>query len=309
MASGEPGELSVQAAGARPRPGAAAGALLRATRPLQWSKNLLVLAAPAAAVKLGDGDALVSVVLAVLSFTAASAGLYLVNDVLDRDEDRAHPVKRARPVAAGELAVSTATAAGVALIAVGLALAVAVGWAFAAVVAGFAALALAYSLGLRSVAVIEMGAVASGFILRALGGAVAVDVPVSRWFVIVASFGALFVVSGKRLAELISSEGGAAPSARVVLRAYSPHYLRQITTSALAVTIGAYCLWTFERAEDGGSPWFELSIAPFTLFLLRYLLLLERGRGETPEELVLRDRELFALEVAWCVLFAVAVYA
>ena len=307
MASGEPGELSVEGAGARARPRAAAGALLRATRPLQWSKNLLVLAAPAAAVKLDDPDALLSVVLAVLAFTATSAGLYLVNDVLDRDEDRAHPVKRKRPVAAGELAPGTATAWSVGLIAAGLAIAIAVGWEFAAVVAGFAALALAYSLGLRSVAVIEMGAVASGFILRALGGAVAVDVPVSRWFVIVASFGALFVVSGKRLAELISE--GDAPPARVALRAYSPHYLRQITTSALAVTIGAYCLWTFERAETGGSPWFELSIAPFTLFLLRYLLLLERGRGEAPEELVLRDRELIALEVAWCLLFAVAVYA
>ena len=307
MASGEPRELPIGVAAER-RQAFAAGALLRAMRPLQWSKNLLVLAAPAAAVKLDDASALANVALALLAFTAASAGLYLFNDVIDRAEDSAHPVKRARPVAAGELAVGTACAAGGVLLLAGLGAALAVGPAFAGVVAGFAALALLYSLRLRALPVLELGAVASGFILRAIGGAVAVDVPVSRWFVIVASFGALFVVAGKRLAELVS-DPAAPPPGRAALRAYSAPYLRQVTTATLAVTIGAYCLWAFERAEGRGSPWFELSIAPFTLFLLRYLLLLERGRGEAPEELVVRDRQLVAIALAWCALFAVAVYA
>jgi len=255
-------------------------------------------------VKLGDADALIQVGLAAVAFTAASSGVYLCNDVLDRDEDRAHPAKRLRPIAAGELAASTAVAAGILLVAVAVAVAFVVGWGLAAVVAGFVLLAATYARWLRAVPVLEMGAVAGGFILRALAGAVAVDVPVSRWFVIVASFGALFVIAGKRLAELRSD----VPSARSVLRFYSADYLRQIVTASLAVTIGAYCLWTFDRAETGGSPWLELSIAPFTLFLLRYLLLLERGHGEAPETLVLRDRELVGLALAWCALFAVAVY-
>ncbi len=304
MLGSDPRELPAPTRRGTARRHGGAAALVRAMRPAQWVKNLLVLAAPAAAVKLGDADALIRVGLAAVAFTAASSGVYLCNDVLDRDEDRAHPAKRLRPIAAGELDASTAVAAGIVLVACAVGVAFVVGWGLAAVVAGFVLLGATYARWLRAVPVLEMGAVAGGFILRALAGAVAVDVPVSRWFVIVASFGALFVIAGKRLAELRSD----APSARGVLRFYSADYLRQIVTASLAVTIGAYCLWTFDRAQTGGSPWLELSIAPFTLFLLRYLLLLERGHGEAPETLVLRDRELVGLALAWCALFAVAVY-
>lgn len=281
-------------------------AVLAGMRPRQWPKNLLVLAAPAAAVKLGDPSELGAVALAVLAFTAASAGLYLVNDVIDREEDARHPVKRRRPVAAGDLAVNTALAWGVAAMLGGLALGLAVSVAFAAVVAGYLALMLGYAIWLRRAPVVEMAVIASGFIIRALGGAVAVGVPVSRWFVIVASFGSLFVVAGKRLAELIAP--GGVPR-RAVLDQYPEQFLRHVTTASLAVTIGAYCLWSFERAGESGSPWFELSIAPFALFVLRYVLLVEQGHGEAPEELVLGDRDLLAIAAVWCALFAIAVYA
>jgi decaprenyl-phosphate phosphoribosyltransferase len=286
-------------------PRALLSAVLAGMRPRQWPKNLLVLAAPAAAVKLGDPSELGAAALGVVAFTAASAGLYLVNDVIDREEDAHHPVKRRRPVAAGSLTATAALGCGTASMLCGLGLGLAVSVEFAAVVAGYLALMLAYAVWLRRAPVVEMAVVASGFIIRALGGAVAVDVPVSRWFVIVTSFGSLFVVAGKRLAELIASRG---LGRRAVLDQYPEQFLRHVTTASLAVTIGAYCLWSFERAAGSGSPWFELSIAPFALFVLRYVLLVEQGHGEAPEELVLGDRGLLAIAAVWCALFAIAVY-
>jgi decaprenyl-phosphate phosphoribosyltransferase len=153
-------------------------------------------------------------------------------------------------------------------------------------------------------------AVAAGFVLRAVGGAAAAEVPISDWFFIVTSFGALFMVSGKRAAEA-KEMGDGATGFRSVLGAYSVSYtayLRSVTSGAVLV---AYCLWAFEKAETVVAtdvPWFQLSILPFVMAVLRYALVLDQGRGSAPEEIVLGDRALQLIGIAWAIVFAVGVY-
>ncbi|HXA54814.1 MAG TPA: decaprenyl-phosphate phosphoribosyltransferase, partial [Solirubrobacteraceae bacterium] len=173
-------------------------ALVRACRPRQWVKNVLVLAAPAAAGILARPDVAGQVAAAFVCFCALSSATYLLNDVHDRDEDRHDPARRGRPIAAGELPVRVALAAALGLALAGIALAAAVRPALAAVGVGYLALTAAYTLWWRRVAVADIAAVAGGFVLRALAGAAATSVPLSRWFMLVTSFGALFLVAGKR---------------------------------------------------------------------------------------------------------------
>lgn len=291
-------------------PGRLLGGLVLASRPRQWLKSALVPAAPAAAGVLFTPSVLVHTGVAVVAFTLAAVGTYLVNDSLDAAADREHPLKCHRPIASGRVPVGTARVAG------GVAMAVAVlggaalaGWRLGAVLAGYLALQVAYSTWLKRVAVVELVVVAAGFLLRPLAGAVAAGVGLSQWFLIVASFGSLFIVAGKRYAE-VRSLGDGAGSHRLVLREYSAAYLRQIQQACLAVTLLAYCLWAFERAATGLAghlPWFELSILPVTVGLLRYALDVERGGGGAPEELITSDATLVISGIAWLVLFTLGV--
>jgi decaprenyl-phosphate phosphoribosyltransferase len=284
----------------------APGVLLRACRPRQWVKNLLVVAAPGAAGILTHPDIGGKVALTFLSFCMLSSSTYLLNDVHDRHEDRGHPRKRNRPVASGELSVRLALALALALALGGLALAAFVRPALAGVGAGYLALTDSYTLWWRDVAVADIAAVAGGFVLRALAGGVATSVAVSRWFLIVTSFGALFLVAGKRYAELRDSERAAA--GRTLLGAYSAQYLRFVLALAATVTTTAYCLWAFQRSHNDKLSWYELTVIPFVLWLLRYALLLDRGDGEAPEELVLGDGFLLTMSAAWLAVFVCGVY-
>ncbi|HEV3070803.1 MAG TPA: decaprenyl-phosphate phosphoribosyltransferase [Solirubrobacteraceae bacterium] len=283
-----------------------ARALLRACRPRQWVKNVLVAAAPAAAGILTHPEVPGEVAGAFVCFCMLSSATYLLNDVHDRDEDRAHPRTRTRPVATGELPVRVAVIAAIALALCGLALAFAVRPALAGVGAAYLALTACYSLWWRRVAVADIAAVAGGFVLRALAGGAATSVGISRWFLIVTSFGALFLVAGKRYAELREARSG--QSTRASLRAYSEPYLRGVLTLTAAVTTMSYCLWAFQRAPHAGLSWYELTIVPFVLWLLRYGLLLDQGAGQAPEELVLHDGFLLAMSAAWLVVFMCGVY-
>jgi decaprenyl-phosphate phosphoribosyltransferase len=293
------------------RPGSAPSpvrALLRSLRPRQWAKNVLVLAAPGAAGVLTHGDALAHVAAAFVSFCLVSSGTYLLNDARDIESDRLHPTKRHRPIAAGDVRVRTAVAAGIALILAGFAVAAAVRLEFLVVVVTYIAVTTAYTLWLKHQAVVDIVAIASGFILRAVGGGVAVDVPLSRWFLIVASFGSLFVVSGKRHGEHIDL-GDEGAEVRPTLGSYSRNYLQYVWTMTSGVTVAAYCLWAFEMAPPHeGVPFYELSIVPFVSFVLRYAMLLEQGHGGAPEDVVLGDRTLLALAAVWVALFGAGVY-
>ncbi|HKP89682.1 MAG TPA: decaprenyl-phosphate phosphoribosyltransferase [Thermoleophilaceae bacterium] len=282
--------------------------VLRALRPKQWAKNVLVVAAPAAAGVLSEGDVLGKVALAFVAFCLISSATYLLNDVRDLESDRLHPTKRHRPIAAGELGVPQALALGVLLLIVGFAVAAVVRLEFLIVAVVYILITASYTMWLKHIAVVDIVAIASGFILRAVAGGVAADVPLSRWFLIVASFGSLFVVSGKRHGEHIDlGEEGA--EVRPTLGAYSRNYLQYVWTMTSGVTVAAYCLWAFEMAPGEETvPFYELSIVPFVTFILRYAMLLEQGHGGAPEDVVLGDRTLLVLAAVWAAVFGAGVY-
>ncbi len=281
--------------------------IVRACRPRQWMKNVLVVAAPAAAGALVWPEVPERLIATFVAFCALSSSTYLLNDLHDRAEDRLHERRRTRPIAAGEVSVRLAVATALALAVGGLALAFAVRPWLAAVGVGYLALTTSYTLWWRQIAVADIAAVASGFILRALAGAVATDVAVSRWFLAVTSFGALFLVAGKRYAELRASSSGAVTK-RASLEQYSERYLLFVVGLAATVTTTAYCLWAFQRSHQARLSWYELTVIPFVLWLLRYALLIDRGAAETPDELVLGDRFLLIVGAAWSALFVAGVY-
>jgi decaprenyl-phosphate phosphoribosyltransferase len=288
----------------RPSVRSPARVLLRACRPRQWSKNLLVLAAPCAAGVIDRPQIAAQVAGAFLVLCLISSATYLVNDVRDREQDRLHPRKRSRPVAAGELSPGTALRIAAVLAFVGIAAATAITPGLGAVACGYLALTASYSLWLRRVVVLDILAIAAGFVLRAIAGGVATDIYLSRWFVIVTASCAIYLVAGKRYAEL-REHAGSGP-VRATLRRYSLGHLRLTLLAAATVAIVAYTGWAFTRPTH--VVWYGLSIAPLVLWLGRYASLIGAGAGQAPEELILRDRTLLALTVAWSFLFLSGIY-
>ena len=279
--------------------------LVRAVRPTQWPKNLLVYAAPAAAGLLGNYAAMKRTTVALVVFVAVSAAVYLVNDIRDVESDRSHPRKRFRPIASGQVPIGAARALALLAMAFAAALCVATStWALLGVVSVYVVLNLAYSMGLKHVALLEMFILASGFVLRTLAGAVATSVPVSSWFLIVVSAGALHVAVSKRLGELLRTEE-TGTSGRAVLAGYTEPMLREIRTVAIGVALTAYLLWAFDQAAGAARPAiYELSAVPFALAMFRYSAAAQLDAdAETPEEILFRDRQLLAYASAWAVLF------
>ena len=282
--------------------------LVRLVRPKQWLKNVLVVAAPGAAGVLTHGQPAFRTAIAFVCFCLAASSTYCINDAIDAEADRRHPLKRTRPVAAGEISVNAAITYGVVLGAAAIALSFATRWQLALVVGGYIALTLTYSVWLKHEPVLDLGAVACGFVLRAIAGGIAVGVTISPWFLIVAGAGSLFMVTGKRSAEL-RSLGSEASTHRRSLAGYTEGFLAYVRGVSSSVAILAYCLWAFEKSAPVGTPaWFELSIIPFALGILRYALLLSQGEGGAPEDLILSDRVLLVIGAAWALCFAVAVH-
>jgi len=283
-------------------------ALVVSARPKQWVKNVLVAAAPAAAGVLGQWWAVRDTLVAFGAFCLAAGGTYLLNDALDVDADRRHERKRLRPVAAGEVPVPVAHGAGLTLALAGVGLGFAASRQLALVVGLYLVFTTAYTLWLKHLAVLDLGMVASGFVLRLIGGAVAVGVPISVWFIVVGSFGSLFMVAGKRHAEHLDL-GAARADHRATLSEYSLAYLGYVRAVASGVAMVGYALWAFEaHAGRPGVIWFELSIAPFVLAILRYALIVERGEAGAPEDVVLGDRPLQVLGAIWAALLVVGLY-
>ena len=193
------------------------------------------------------------------------------------------------------MSLRTAITGGVLLLISAIALSFAARWQLSLVVGGYLLQTVVYSVWLKHEAVLDLACVASGFVLRTIAGGVAVGVTISPWFLIVAGSASLFMVTGKRHAEMVEL-GEHAGGHRLTLDMYSRGFLSYVRAVASSVTVLAYCLWAFEKSATVGSPvWFELSIVPFVLGILRYALLLEQGRGGAPEELVLSDRVLLAM--------------
>jgi decaprenyl-phosphate phosphoribosyltransferase len=283
--------------------------LLREARPKQWTKNVLVFAAPGAAGVLDDPGSLGRTTVAFAVFCMVSSGTYYWNDIKDYESDRQHPTKRNRPIAAGIVPLGTARVVGTLLLLGGVGLGFVISWQLAAAAFGYVALTTCYSTWWKHIAVVDLVAVAAGFVVRAIGGAVAADVRMSMWFLLCTSFGSLFIVTGKRFAEL-RELGADAGSTRATLGQYSPAYLNTVLAVSLGGTMLSYCIWAFETKEVSGSTWpfYELSIVPMVMALLRYLLVLEQGHGAAPEEIFAADRTLQLLGVLWVLVFGLGVY-
>ncbi|TFV91084.1 decaprenyl-phosphate phosphoribosyltransferase [Blastococcus sp. CT_GayMR16] len=288
--------------------GAGFGAAVLATaRPRQWPKNILVFAAPAAAGVLLQPAAAAAAVWAAGVFVLASASTYFINDARDVEADRLHPVKRRRPVAAGRLGVRTSYGIGLGLAVLAAVVALPLGPAMVGVVVLYLALTMGYSLWLKDQPVVELLAVASGFVLRAVAGGTAAGVPLSNWFLLVALFGSLFLVTAKRSAEARNSL--ARGTTRPVLDGYPSAWLQQILTVSLTGTVLAYASWALQYVgRDVALPVLALSVVPFLAVMLRYSLLVARGDGEAPEDVVFSDRFLLVAGILWAALVGGALY-
>jgi decaprenyl-phosphate phosphoribosyltransferase len=283
-------------------------ALFRQARPKQWVKNLLVFAAPGAAGVLDDPSYLWPAIVMFIAFCLASSGTYFWNDLLDVDHDRNHPTKQHRPIASGAIPTRIGRIVGTILLAAGIGLAATTRWQAAVVIAGYVVLTSLYSLVLKHIAVVDLITVATGFVLRAVGGAVATNVQMSKWFSLTISFASLFIVAGKRYAEL--RDLGDEARTRRTLDDYSLGFLRIVLSVSCGASLVTYCIWAFDTREVAGStlPLYELSIIPMATALLRYTLILEQGHGAAPEEIFAHDRVLQVLGLIWVVVFGMGVY-
>lgn len=266
-------------------------AIIKTARPGQWAKNLLVLGAAAAAGVLFVPWVLADAALAFLAFTLAASGTYLINDTVDAPADRLHPRKRHRPVAAGEISGLVAVSAGIGAMGLSAIPVLLIGRAaFTATLVAYVVLTLSYSLWLKRIEVVDLVVVASGFALRAVGGAFAIAVPVSRWFLIVTFFGALFVVAGKRFGEQ-QRLGSDAGTHRPTLSAYQEFYSQHVMTLASGITLVGYGLWAHDHGHLTAS-WFLASFMFLVMVMLRFALKVHGGASDDPVEIAWKDRPL-----------------
>jgi len=269
------------------------GAFFRALRPHHWVKNSVVVAAPLFALAL-TVDTLLSVAWAFVAFSLTASAFYLINDVRDIEKDRQHPVKQHRPIAAGLVPVPLAVGAAAAFLVVGIGVSVWVEPLLAATLAGYAVMQTGYNLGLKQQPIVDIMIIAGGFVLRALAGAAAAQVPVSEWFILCIGLLAFFLGIEKRRAELEAL--GEDAETRAVMAFYTPEGLQRMESVVTASALMAYALWTIEGAE---TPWM-LATLPFVAYaIFRYQNLAEQISVEAPEEVLLRDPGMIASVGLW----------
>jgi 4-hydroxybenzoate polyprenyltransferase len=291
-------EIGARAAEGVRSPTVAQGLIL-ACRPRQWPKNFLVYFGLVFALKLFEVRLFADATVAFLVFCALSSAVYLVNDLADVESDRQHPVKCKRPLAAGIIRPGHAGALAVVLVVPSLLVAYLLSPAFGAVSLGYLVLQLAYSYRLKHLVLIDVFAIAAGFVFRAVAGAVVVGVPISPWLYVCTVLAALFVGLAKRRNELVLLNSGAANHRRI-LDEYSPQFLDQLITVIVSATVMAYSLYTFSAEGLPRNHAMMLTI-PFVLYgLFRYLYLVHmRNGGGSPEEVLLKDTPFLANALLW----------
>jgi 4-hydroxybenzoate polyprenyltransferase len=292
-------------------------------RPKQWIKNGLVILAAVFARRADDLATDERVAIAFVAFSLIASAIYIVNDIADRHKDRRHPTKRARPIASGQLSIPFAVcvaclslllgAALTALVTTQQAAALAAGARdpfpvdggsaalFVATIGGYLALNIAYSLWIKHQVLWDVFAIATGFVLRALAGAFVAMVAISPWLYLCTLFLSLFLALGKRRAELV----GLSADTRTSLRDYSRLLLDQLMTIVVACTLMTYSLYTFQTPGSGSRLMLTIPIVIFGMFRYLYLVYV-KGEGESPDQLLLRDKQLVA-SVLLCVVLAAAV--
>lgn len=288
----------------------AVAGLLESLRPDQWTKNLIVFAALIFGRRLLDPAAVGRSLAAFLIFCALSGVVYLINDVLDREADRRHPHKSRRPIASGSLSPTVALLGAAVLGTVALVAAWRLGWEFAAVAAGYLGLFGVYSQTLKHVVILDVLAIAMGFVLRAVAGGVVIGVPISDWLLVCTVLLALFLGLSKRRQEIILLAEGAGEH-RKILEEYSPYLLDQMISVVTASTLVAYVIYCLspETTERFGTHWLVLTI-PFPIYgIFRYLYLVHRrDGGASPADMLLRDRPLLACVALWGLAVIAIVY-
>jgi 4-hydroxybenzoate polyprenyltransferase len=277
-------------------------AALVSLRPRQWTKNLLLFAGIIFAARLGDLSRWLEAFAAFGAYCAASSASYLVNDVRDVEHDRVHPVKRARPIARGELSPRAAGALAALLLVIAALLVVPLGLASILLLGAFFALQAAYTLALKHIVLLDVMTIGGLFVVRAAAGAAAVEVRISPWLLLCTALLALFLALAKRRGELVLVGAEATPG-RPVLEGYSLALVDQLVTIVAASTVISYCLYTFTARESKAM----MITIPFVVFgVFRYLLLMHRrDLGEEPEEVLLRDTPILACIAAWAVCAAI----
>lgn len=277
---------------------------LQAMRVAQWSKNLLVLVAPFAAGHVFHYTILSKTFYAFMAFSFAASFNYIINDLRDIERDRTNPKKSNRPIASGRLSRSGALTLAAANGLVAFAISFALPGAFKITLGIYVLLTLMYSFGLKHEPIVELLIVSFGFALRAIGGAVATNTPSSRWFLVVATFGPLVIVTAKRIAEM---KNNSEITVRPVVAQYTREFLQLVLTVAIGITLTAYSLWAF--SITGGHPYAEISVITLTFGLLRYILAVEKSSGEAPEEVMYRDFYFLGSVAVTALLLALSVYA
>lgn len=294
----------------RPRSESTFRDLLEAARPQQWIKNLLLLAPLLFAKKLKDGTKVEEALAAFGIFCALSTGIYLLNDLADRERDRKHPVKCRRPIASGRLGIPLAVAAITILLVAGLVAAYLLSAPFAAVSSAYVLMNVAYSFALKEVVILDVMIISFGFVLRALGGALAIDVEISPWLILCTILLSLFLAFSKRRRELQLLALDASDH-RAALKEYSVPFLDQMISITTSATLVCYSFYTIspEVEEKLGSRHLFLTI-PFVLYgIFRYLYLVhQRGEGDNPASSLLTDRPLLICVALWACAVALILY-
>lgn len=298
---------------ARPRVRAATLPTLRAVvaalRPKQWTKNGLLFIALAFTLNLQDTSLVLRTLAAFGCFCALSSAGYLLNDVFDAEADRAHPTKRMRPIASGQVAVNFALGLGLVLVIAGLGGAFLINPLLGLLALAYAVLTGFYSTTLKHIVLLDIFGIAGGFVLRAAAGAVAIDVPISPWLYSATLLGALLIALGKRRTELETLGVEAAVGHRRNLESYSIEFIDQLILVISSAALMTYALYTFSAENLPKNHSMMLTIPVVLYGLFRYLFLVREGDvGAAPEELLYRDRPLLAAIVLWAVLAVTVLY-
>jgi 4-hydroxybenzoate polyprenyltransferase len=285
-------------------------AFLRALRPHQWTKNLLVFAALLFSKHLFEADPFLRALLAFVAFCGLSGAVYLWNDVADIEQDRLHPKKKRRPIAAGELTIRTATLGAIALVVTALSLSFWLDGRLGLCASAYLGLNLGYSFVLKHVVILDVLALSLGFVLRALAGGFAIRAPVTEWLLVLTLLFALFMALAKRRHE-ITSLGEGASSHRAILAEYSPYLIDQMTSVVTASVVTAYTIYTLspETVAKFGTARLSWTL-PLVLYgIFRYLYLVhQKDLGDSPTDILLTDRPLLATVALWVVVVIAIVY-
>ncbi len=276
---------------------------LQAIRIQQWSKNLLVLVAPFAAGHVFHYTILSKTLYAFLAFSFAASFNYVINDLRDIDRDRTNPKKSHRPIASGAIDKTSALVIALACAIASLTFALLLPNQFKLTLGIYVLLTLLYSYGLKHEPIVELLIVSFGFALRAIGGATATHTPSSSWFLVVATFGPLVIVTAKRIAE---KRNQAAITVRPVVEEYTQEFLQLVLTVAIGITLTAYSLWAFSLS--GNNSYAEISVITVTFALLRYILAVEKDSGESPEEVMYGDWYFLGSGAVTALLLVLSVY-